>query len=268
MTLAAIATPSVDWYALAPLLVLLAGSGVCVLAAVLLPESWKLPAGAVTAVGCFVGAGITAAFLFADSDAAGEHRRRRRGARPAGLLHRPPHLRDRPAGGGGGRETRPRTAPRRVLRAPPGCGRGHGLPRHRDEPHDALPRPRVVLDRALRPLRVRRRREGLAGGRPEVPRRRRLRLGGAAVRVGVRLRGDRRARVLGDRGGDRAAGARRRPLPARRPRDDHRRARLQGLRRAVPHVDAGRLRRGARRRSRPSWPRPRRRPRSCSRSVS
>ena len=62
------------------------------------------------------------------------------------------------------------------------------------------------------------------------------------LRVGVRLRGDRRARVLGDRGGDGAAGARRRPLPARRPRDDHRRPRLQGLRRAVPHVDAGRLR--------------------------
>ena len=37
------------------------------LAAVLLPESWRLPAGALTAVGSFVGAGITAAFLFADS---------------------------------------------------------------------------------------------------------------------------------------------------------------------------------------------------------
>ena len=68
MTLAQIATPAVDWYALAPLLVLLAGSGVCVLAAVLLPESWKLPAGAVTAVGCFIGAAVTAAFLFADSE--------------------------------------------------------------------------------------------------------------------------------------------------------------------------------------------------------
>jgi len=68
MTVAAIATPSVDWYALAPLLVLLAGSGVCVLAAVLLPESWKLPAGAATAVGCFGAAAITAAFLFADSE--------------------------------------------------------------------------------------------------------------------------------------------------------------------------------------------------------
>ena len=205
MTVAAIATPSVDWYALAPLLVLLAGSGVCVLAAVLLPESWKLPAGAVTAVGCFVGAAVTAAVPLRRQRAAGEHRRRRGGARPAGLLLRLPHLRDRPAGGGGRRETRPRKAPRRVLRAPARCSRGDGVPRHRDEPHDALPRPRVVLDRALRPLRVRRRREGLARGRPEVPRRRRLRLGRAAVRVGVRLRGDRRARVLGDRGCDRSS---------------------------------------------------------------
>jgi NADH-quinone oxidoreductase subunit N len=67
VTLAAIATPEVDWYALAPLLVLLGGSCVCVLAAVLLPESWKLAAGAITAVGAFAGAGITAAVLFADS---------------------------------------------------------------------------------------------------------------------------------------------------------------------------------------------------------
>ncbi len=65
--LAAIARPEVDWYALAPLVILLGGSCVCVLAAVLLPESWRLPAGALTAVGSFVGAGITAAFLFADS---------------------------------------------------------------------------------------------------------------------------------------------------------------------------------------------------------
>ncbi|HEU0304144.1 MAG TPA: NADH-quinone oxidoreductase subunit N [Gaiellaceae bacterium] len=68
MTLAAVATPSVDWYALAPLLVLLGGSCLCVLAAVLLPEGWRLPAGAAVALGSFVGAGITAAFLFADSE--------------------------------------------------------------------------------------------------------------------------------------------------------------------------------------------------------
>jgi NADH-quinone oxidoreductase subunit N len=65
--LAAIPRPEVDWYALAPLVILLGGSCVCVLSAVMLPESWRLPAGALTAVGSFVGAGITAGFLFADS---------------------------------------------------------------------------------------------------------------------------------------------------------------------------------------------------------
>ena len=40
----------------------------------------------------------------------------------------------------------------------------------------------------------------------------------------------------------RRAGPRDDVLLARRPRDDPRRARLQGLGRAVPHVDAGRLR--------------------------
>jgi NADH-quinone oxidoreductase subunit N len=65
--IAAIARPAVDWYALAPLLVLLGGSAVCVLAAVVLPESWKVPVSVITAVGAFVAAGITAAFLFADS---------------------------------------------------------------------------------------------------------------------------------------------------------------------------------------------------------
>jgi NADH-quinone oxidoreductase subunit N len=69
VTAAAIATPSVDWYALAPLLVLLGGSCACVLAAVLLPEKWKRHAGALVAAGCFVGAGVTAAVLFSDSAA-------------------------------------------------------------------------------------------------------------------------------------------------------------------------------------------------------
>ena len=43
VTLAAIPRPEVDWYALAPLVILLGGSCVCVLAAVLLPESWGCP---------------------------------------------------------------------------------------------------------------------------------------------------------------------------------------------------------------------------------
>ena len=64
--LAAIPRPEVDWYARA-LVILLGGSCICVLAAVLLPELEAAPAGALTAVGSFVGAGITAGFLFADS---------------------------------------------------------------------------------------------------------------------------------------------------------------------------------------------------------
>ena len=43
----------------------------------------------------------------------------------------------------------------------------------------------------------------LARGRPQVPHRRRLRIGGAPVRLGARLRSDRRAELLTDRhGGD------------------------------------------------------------------
>ena len=69
-----------------------------------------------------------------------EHRRRCRRPRPAGLVHRPAHLRDRPAGCRRGLAARLSPAPGRVLRAAPGDCRRHGLPRPGDEPHDALPR--------------------------------------------------------------------------------------------------------------------------------
>ena len=68
VTLAQIATPSVDWYALAPLLILLAGSGLCVLAAVLLPESWRLPPAPSPRSAASSAPAITAAVLFADSE--------------------------------------------------------------------------------------------------------------------------------------------------------------------------------------------------------
>ena len=42
-----IATPTVDWYALTPILVLLGVTAVCLLVAVLLPASWKRPVAAV-----------------------------------------------------------------------------------------------------------------------------------------------------------------------------------------------------------------------------
>ncbi len=67
MITAAISTPSVDWYALAPVLILLAASAVCLLAAVLLPESWKRAFSAVVAGAAFASAAVTAAFLFDDS---------------------------------------------------------------------------------------------------------------------------------------------------------------------------------------------------------
>src|SRR5439155_1650325 len=79
----------------------------------------------------------------------------------------------------------------------------HGLLRERGEPDDAVPGARVVLALPLCPRRHRHRPGDLARGRPEVRDRGRLRLGGAALRLGARLRGDRQARLLGDRGGER-----------------------------------------------------------------
>ena len=88
---------------------------------------------------------------------------------------------------------------RRVLRAA-GHGRGgHGLPRPGGQPDDPLPRPRVVLGLPLHPLRDRDRPRRLARGRAQVPDHRRDGLGRAAVRLGARLRLDRRARLRRDR---------------------------------------------------------------------
>ena len=103
--------------------------------------------------------------------------------------------------------------------------------------------------------------EGVARGGAEVPDRRRLRLGGAALRLGARLRRDRRARFARDRRRRRRRTSHDALLVAG-PRDDPRRARLQGLGGAVPHVDAGRLRGRADAGDRRSCPRRRRRRRS------
>ncbi len=191
MTFAQIATPAVDWYALAPLLILLAGSGACVLAAVLLPESWQLPAGAVTAVGCFIGAAVTAAVLFADSErpesvVAGAAVRDRLGAFSGFVI-----------------------CAIGVLAA--AVAVKHALGGHRAEYFALLlaaAAGMVFLVTATNLMTlflglewfsialyvlcaVRRRRQGLARGRTQVPRSRRLRVGRAALRLGVRLRGDR-----------------------------------------------------------------------------
>ena len=95
---------------------------------------------------------------------------------------------------------------RRVLRAPRRRRRRDGVLRRREQPDDALPRARVVLDLPLHPLRDRSRPARRSGGGAEVPDHRRLRLRGAAVRLGARLRRHRRDSTST---GSRAAGRRR-----------------------------------------------------------
>jgi NADH-quinone oxidoreductase subunit N len=64
---ASIATPSVDWAALAPVLVLLGVAAVCLLAAVLLPASWRPDVSAAVTAAAFVGATAAACLLFDSS---------------------------------------------------------------------------------------------------------------------------------------------------------------------------------------------------------
>jgi NADH-quinone oxidoreductase subunit N len=60
-------TPSVDWFALSPSLILLGVGGACLLAAVLIPASARRPLSAGVAAAGFVGAGVAAAFLYSES---------------------------------------------------------------------------------------------------------------------------------------------------------------------------------------------------------
>ena len=110
------------------------------------------------------------------------------------------------------------------------------------EPDDAVSRPRTAIARALRAGRIRARRSAFVRGRPQVFRARCARLRPAALRhfAGLRLlrhHGLRRAGEDADAAGDRLA------RPDRRHRVHAGRPRVQDLRRAVPHVDARRLRR-------------------------
>ena len=239
--LAAIPRPEVDWYALAPLVILLGGSCVCVLAAVLLPESWRLPAGALTAVGSFVGAGITAGFLFADS------------VTPESIV--------------AGAAVRDRLGSFTGLLI---CGMGlvaagvawrHGFRRHQAEYYALLlatAAGMVFLVQATNLMTLFLGLEWFSIAlyilcAYDVDQKGSLEAGlkylvvggfgsavllfGSAFVYGLQV-----SSAFGDRSGDGAAGPRRRPLPPGRPGDDHRRARVQGVRGAVPHVDAGRLR--------------------------
>jgi NADH-quinone oxidoreductase subunit N len=62
-----IRTPHVDWFAIAPILVLLGASFVALLSAVLVPRSWRRPFGASVAAAGFAGAVGTAIGLYVES---------------------------------------------------------------------------------------------------------------------------------------------------------------------------------------------------------
>ena len=137
----------------------------------------------------------------------------------------------------------PRRPRRRVLRASARLRSRDGVLRRRGEPDDALPLARVVLDRALRHVRDRLR-PSRARSKPGLKYldRRLVRLGRAALRLGARLRRDGQIGFAGIAAAVGAAGPLRRRAARARARADHRRARLQDVGGAVPHVDARRLR--------------------------
>jgi NADH-quinone oxidoreductase subunit N len=70
MLVAALRTPAVDWLALSPTLALLGASALALLAAVLLPPSWRRPMAAGAVAAAFVAAFVCAALLFERSPGA------------------------------------------------------------------------------------------------------------------------------------------------------------------------------------------------------
>ena len=232
--------PSIDWYALSPVLVTLGGAVVVLLVTLFLPVSIRRAFAAVVAVLCFAAAvGLAVALFAADETGTGivaDAVRRDRLAEFAQVLVMATGLL---AVLVSFREARTRRSHRRVPRAPPHRSERDGLLRVGQQPDDALPRARVVLDLPVHPHRHRRRAVERAGGEPEVPDRRQLRLGDPPVRKRVRLRRHGRHRLRGHR---RRHRRRRAPLRRGGPGHDHRRARIQGIGGAVPHVDARRLR--------------------------
>ena len=194
--------------------------------------------------------------------AAVDHRRGVRGAGPRGGAPRARHraglrrhvrgrrlravLQDRhPAVGGGGPRdgaglhARARPPALRVSGARRAVGHGHDGDGQRWRPHDPLHGPGAAVARRLRDRRLAPRLGALHRGGVEVLRARRALFGAAALRrlAGLRLRGHHAVRGrVPLHGGRRVAG----PPVRARVRDLG--ARVQGLGRAVPHVDARRLR--------------------------
>ena len=179
-------TPNVDWLALSPTLALLAASGVALLTAVLVPAWMRKTVGAVVAFAGFVVAAVFAGIVLDTTPT------------PTSLLSES-MIRDELAGLAqlilavtgavvvfvSWSERRSENHAR-VLRAPHGCRCGDAVLRRGREPDDALPRARVVLALALHPVRARHRARDLARGRSQVRHRRRLRVGGAALRIRAR----------------------------------------------------------------------------------
>ena len=239
--IAAIARPHVDWFAFSPELILLGVSLLCLLVAVLVPDAARRAVSATLAFGGFVGAFVVAAVLYdrsgGESVIAGAIRRDRYAALAAIIV----------AGAGARRGARlvqraPQGPRRRVLRAATAAGGGMIFL--------AAANNLMTLFLGLEWFSIslyilcaidRERERSLEAGLKY------LIVGGfgsrrAALRLGARLRRDRRAAVREDRGRDSARRAWPRHDAPPRPRDDHRRARVQGLGGAVPHVDARRLR--------------------------
>ena len=137
--------------------------------------------------------------------------------------------------GGGGRGGRGR-----VLRAPADVDPRHGRAGRGQRPGRAVHRLRAAVDPAVRAVRDAHAARALARVGPEVPDRRLGRLGDAPVRPGAAVRRRGRDELRRHRRGRRRDG-RRRAVPDRHRAGDGRPG-LQGLGRAVPPVDAGRLR--------------------------
>ena len=185
-----IVKPHVDWFAISPSLSLLAAAALLLMVAVFVPVG---PRGAPSPRSS-VSQGSRPHSSSQCSSTCGARWRRRSSATRSIATAGRRSRRCLIAGAGGdcGADrlsgTHARRAHRRVLRAAHRRRRRDGVLRPGGEPDDALPRPRVVLDRALRADGDRHRPDRIARGRPQVPDRRRGRLGDAALRLGARLR--------------------------------------------------------------------------------
>ncbi len=147
-------TPSVDWFALSPPIALLAAAGLALLSA-LLPEWMRKAVSATAALAGFVVAAALAVYLFEESSTPetllnGSMTRDQLAAMAQAIL-----------GVTGaavvlaswGERRRTNHAEYYALLAT--AGAGHGVLRERRQPHDALPRARVVLALPLHPRRDR-----------------------------------------------------------------------------------------------------------------